>query len=89
MLEDIGYDDMPVVYLLSTGIKLVGDLEEVGIWREEDHRAVCSVNTLWANAKDSQRKVLAPRSSDEMESVLWDNTMAEVSDGCLKGPLSR
>ena len=88
LLEDISYDDMDVVSLLSSGIRLVGNLPPTGIWKKEDRRASCSVNTLRANAGAAQRRVLLPRSADNLDDSLWSQTMEEVESGSLVGPFS-
>ena len=43
MLEDIKYDDMEVVNLLVSGVKVVVTLERFGIWRPDDKPAKLSL----------------------------------------------
>ena len=39
MLQAIKYDDMAVVDLLTTGVKVVGELERTGIWQPDPLKA--------------------------------------------------
>jgi hypothetical protein len=89
MLLDIGYDDMDVVNLIQGGVKVVGRLKEVGIWkRSEDRTPRCEVKDLWVSARQSQPKVMLGRGSKdaELDDEVWACTMQEVEDGLLRGP---
>jgi hypothetical protein len=91
MLSDIGYDDMEVVSLLSEGVKVVGKLDEVGIWKKDDSRGPrCSVKDVWLGAREAQAKVLTPRKPQDqaLEEEVWKGTLKEVDDGVLKGPMT-
>jgi len=92
MLEDIGYDDMGVVRILTDGLKIVGNLEAIGIWKKDDSKgAKCSIEQVWANAKVSQETVLKtrPTKDEDLEQEVWNATMTEVEDKLLRGPYSR
>ena len=54
LLEEIQYDDLGVVELMVQGVKLVGEMDEVGIWKKsEEKRAKCSIEQVWANATET------------------------------------
>ena len=46
MLREINYDDLDVVNLLVTGVKIVGDLPRVGIWKPRENPASVSLPAL-------------------------------------------
>ena len=89
MLEAIHYDDLEVVGLLSTGIRLVGLLKQVGIWAPKDAGPDCSIQALWWAAPEAQKKLLAHRSPSAEDRAIWEATMDEVADGSLKGPFTK
>ena len=57
MLQDIRYDDMEVVHLLTLGTKVVGELPRTGIWRPYDQRPRCSTGAVLAGAKAAKEKL--------------------------------
>ncbi len=57
MLEDIGFDDMPVVYLLTIGTKIVGLLKKTGIWKPMDQSPMCSPGAVLAGAECAKSKL--------------------------------
>ena len=92
MLSDIKYDDMKAVDLLKLGIRLVGELEKLGIWKPtEDKRARCQVQAVWSKAHTSQREVLKPKhqKDKEVEEAVWKTTLDEVESGLLEDPLTK
>ena len=91
MVEDIGYDDLKVVDLMTQGIKIVGETEVTGIWeRTEERGARCDKESLWEHAKESQRSVLKPQaiSDKELADAVWESTLKEVEEGLIVGPLT-
>ncbi len=89
LLESINYDDVEVYKLLITGIRLVGTLARVGIWRPDfSKRAKQPVESVWHEARKSQKKVLQHVADADTEHALWEETMAEVEAGGLVGPLA-
>ena len=60
MLKEIRYDDVGVADLLVTGVRLVGDLPRVGIWRPNGREARCTSEMLWASARRAQ----APKTAE-------------------------
>ena len=86
MLTDIGYDDMGVVKLLEEGIRVVGDLEKVGIWKPADALATLGPKTLWANSALIQKEMLTPRPPCEEDQAVWDATVEEEKLGGIAGP---
>eukprot|EP00973_Karenia_brevis_P091355 12407069-Karenia_brevis.AAC.1 len=88
MLSDIGYDDMGVVDYLVEGVKVVGHLGRTGIWKALERPALCSRESLWKNARESQAKLLQPRKPTKIDAVVWDKTLEEVGEGVLVGPVS-
>ena len=89
MLLDIHYDDMPVVHLIYTGIKLIGELDRTGIWKPDTTKgALISDRTLWSGAKSAQRSALHPQtpgSWTDLDQQVWEATLAEEG---LRGPYS-
>ena len=61
MLSDIHYDDMAVVDLLMDGIKVVGTLPRVGIWKPQDKAAACGEQTLKGRAPQAQKEMMTAR----------------------------
>ena len=55
MLQGINYDDPDVVNLLVTGVKIVGDLPRVGIWKPRSNPASVSLPALLSNAHPGSR----------------------------------
>ena len=90
MLIDIGYDDMGVVDLLITGVKIVGTPPRLGIWRPEDREAKISVRSLLGNAEEAKRKIGAGRKFawSKLHQDLADIIADEVEIGLLNGPLT-
>jgi len=91
MLRDIGYDDMAVVDLLVQGIKVVGELDRVGIWRPAPKGPKVSMPMLLAGARQAQSKILRDAcrgGKAQVDKDLWECTLDEVESGCLRGPLS-
>ena len=92
MLNDILYDDLEVVDVIKMGVKIVGHLKRLGIWEEsEDKRPKCTMENLWAGAREAQESVLKPRCSvdRDMDDEVWRGTLDEVIEGSLVGPLTR
>eukprot|EP00973_Karenia_brevis_P071233 9897747-Karenia_brevis.AAC.1 len=87
MLRDIQYDDESVAEYLVSGVKVVGDLEAVGIWKEESRPAACSLKSLWEGAKLAQKKMQESRKPGRLDAEIWEKTLTEVSEGILEGPL--
>eukprot|EP00973_Karenia_brevis_P083905 11642981-Karenia_brevis.AAC.1 len=86
MLEDIDYDDLGVVNYLTQGVKVVGNLETVGIWKPQDRRAACSVQAVWEGSKQAQSKMLEERRPTSVDAEVWAKTMEELEEGLLVGP---
>ena len=88
MLASIQYDDMKVVDLLIHGVRMVGLLDRIGIWKpSKDKVPVVSKEVVWANARAAQRKVASQSSTSKYQEELWAKTMDEVGKS-LEGPLS-
>ena len=60
MLQEIGNDDLDVVNLLVTGVKIVGDLPRVGIWKPRPNPASVSLPALLSNAQSAQATASKP-----------------------------
>lgn len=88
LLREIRYDDMEVVSLLIEGVALVGELPKTGIWKPEANPPSCNAATLWANARDVQKKLQAPKRPTPDDTEVWAATMVEVEEGSLRGPFS-
>ena len=96
MLRDIAYDDMSVIELLIGGVKITGLLKTVGIWKPSGEKhPKCSIDDVWANAAAAQtqvlgggRKVLAGSKDEKLDHAVWEETMNEVREGWMVGPLS-
>ena len=57
MLQDIGYDDMSVVELLSVGVRIIGLCQNTGIWTDSDEKLPrTTVRHLMASAKELKKK---------------------------------
>eukprot|EP00973_Karenia_brevis_P001233 168764-Karenia_brevis.AAC.1 len=80
MFEDIDYDDLGVVNYLIQGVKVVGNLETVGIWKPQDRRAACSVQAVWEGSKQAQIKMLEARRPIDVDTEVWAKTMEEVDE---------
>eukprot|EP00973_Karenia_brevis_P070426 9790048-Karenia_brevis.AAC.1 len=78
---------MGVVDYLVEGVRVVGNLPRIGIWKQEDKRAVCSEKVLWAGAKQAQEKLMEHRRVTKIDVEVWEKTMEEVGDELLVGPL--
>ena len=89
MLTYIDYDDVAVADLLLTGIKIVGTLPRVGIWRPtEGGEAKLGLKSLLANAAFAQEDAARPRKARAEDVAIWEATLAEKELGCLSGPFS-
>ena len=88
MLEDINYDDLPVVELLITGVDIVGLLPKVGIWKPWDNEPSSGIKTLWAGAKDAQKDIARDRGKGDYDKELWDLTIEEAESGGIRGPFT-
>ena len=91
MLRDIGYDDLGVADLLVTGVKIVGTLPKIGIWKPEDRQAKVSIKAALREAMEAKRTVGLTRCSSwsELDDRLVESTLQEVEEGHLKGPFSQ
>ena len=89
MLTDIGYDDPGVADLLVTGVKIVGTLPKIGIWRPEDRQAKIPVKAALRGALQAKEALGLPRGTkwSELDDKLVEATLQE--DGHLKGPFSQ
>ena len=90
MLSDIGYDDMSVVDLLTVGVKVVGDLPKVGIWKPDDKRARITVKAALYGSKEAKERVSKPSGTtwSDIDETLVESTYKEVSEGHLLGPFT-
>ena len=78
MLQDIGYDDMSVVELLSVGVRIIGLCQNTGIWTDSDEKLPrTTVRHLLASARDAQEEVMNHKSKqeDELTKAVWDLTV--------------
>ena len=90
MLQDVNYDDMGVVDLLTMGVKLVGTLPKIGIWRPDDRRAKITIKAALHGAADAKKEIgknFSGRWAD-IDRELVDCTYQEVEDGHLLGPFT-
>ena len=83
----MNYDGIEVVNLLMTGVREVGTLGRVGIWKPENRSANISTATLLL-AKAEQVDAGKIRSECAEDDVIWQTTLEEVEDGCLTRPFS-
>ena len=90
MLRSIHYDDLGVVDLLVTGIKVVGNLPRLGIWQPEDRRAKIMVGAALHGAEEAKRAIQQCGTAkwSEVDSRLVECTLQELEDGHLCGPFS-
>ena len=90
MLSDINYDDMGVVDLLTMGVKVVGTLPKIGIWRPDDRRAKITVKAALHGAADAKKELRrnTPGKWSDIDQALVDCTYKEVEDGHLLGPFT-
>ena len=89
MLWDIEYDDQEVSELLITGVRTVGELPRIGIWKPDSRPPRCSIRTLWMNAEECQKSALQYRGDHEEDETIWKSTLEEAEDGGIRGPISK
>ena len=89
MLTDIRYDDMEVVHLIGSGIRITGEAPKTGIWRSQYKGGQVDVRQLWEKAGEIQQKLFTKPSEGwtEADQILWDTTLEEVGVS-LKGLMS-
>ena len=91
MLEDTGYDDVGVHYLLMLGVRLLGVAEPMPFWAT-DHSKLPKMTPemLWATAEEAQKREVARAGGekDRPDEELWKATLEEVKDGNLSGPFT-
>ena len=90
MLQHIGYDDLAVADLLITGIKLVGTLPKLGIWKPDERQAKITVKAALHGAAEAKRTIGQSNCTrwTDSDRKLVDCTFQEVSDGHLLGPFT-
>ena len=89
MLIDCGYDDIAVADLLIFGVRVVGLLERIGIWRPDpDKGPSIPKEAVWANAKAAQARASKQPGTGAHAQELWDKTIEELNAGALQGPFS-
>ena len=92
MLNDIGYDDMSVVFLLTLGTKIVGLLSRVGIWRPCDQSPKCSTGAVLAGAELAKAKLRKEdtrhNGDDKVTKAVLEATKDDIEAGVLEGPYS-
>ena len=95
MLVDTEYDDMGVVDLLVSGIRICGRLPPTGIWRRcEGREETLSVADLWRSAPVAQKRLMDASSVDRatldhgLHGKLWEQTMTEAGEGSIRGPFT-
>ena len=90
MLRDIHYDDIAVADLLVTGVKIVGTLDRVGIWRLEDRQARITTRALLKQSFEAKDAIGKKKSGawTPLDDKLVESTLAEVDEGHLEGPFS-
>ncbi len=80
-----------VMHRLTTGFEVVGSLCKPGLSEEQTKPASMTVRGLWSKAKWAHAAVMSKVKSsgdDELDSILWSETMAERDRGWLAGPFS-
>ena len=91
IIQDEGYDDKELASDLEKGFSLVGEVPRSHVLPEKLLPATMSTVDLASNsnkANTALRYMTRSSGSEELDSKLWDKTMAEVEKGWLLGPLS-
>lgn len=90
MLKEAGYPDLGVVDELVDGTHLVGAVPASGIFETKFKPADMSVTQLKnLNFAERTKNYYTSRSSgdDEVDKVVFEKTLEEVSSGWATGPL--
>ena len=90
-LKDADYEDLGVVDELRLGAQLIGDVEITGMLPPRFVLAMLSEKMLGQQAKLGRAKfeVRGQGSQDhEIDVSIWEQTLQEVEDGWLVGPLA-
>ena len=90
MLQSIDYEDMGVVDEFTSGSTLVGEAEATHLWPKRFSPATMTSSELRDNACKERPNLHCPWnvSSDvELWQSVWDQTLQEVKNGFLVGPL--
>ena len=90
MLESVDYPDMGVVNEFAAGSMLTGETETTGLWPAKFVPAQMTESDLFElSARD--RPALSSKSlagmDDEVALTVWEQTLQEVDDGVLEGPM--
>ena len=88
MLQDIQYDDPGVLEYLTEGVKVMGTLEETGIWAKGGTAPTVSIEAVLRCAKQAQQSMMSRREPTPLDEEVWKITLEEVEDGLLFGPLT-
>ena len=90
MLEASQYVDMGVVSEMRQGIHLTGETCSTTLWPEEFTPAAISAEELSDISRRARSSVINhPIMSDDstVNEAVWQQTMEEVADGFVEGPL--
>ena len=90
MLKEAGYHDLGVVNELIEGTCLVGPVPSTGIFESKFRPADMTVDQLkYSSHAERTRNFYSSRSSgdEEVDKVVYDKTLEEVSSGWAVGPL--
>eukprot|EP00973_Karenia_brevis_P010632 1440567-Karenia_brevis.AAC.1 len=58
---------MPVVELLESGVRTVGNCDRTGIWKPANNRATCPVEAVWRGARNAQVEIQNSRKHIEVD----------------------
>lgn len=90
MLESVGYPDMSVVDEFSSGSTLTGEVPATGLWPLKFAPAQMTEADLFeVSARDRAAFRNGPflKADAEMAQTVWEQTLQEVRDGALEGPI--
>ena len=90
MLRDVGYPDMGVVDELKLGAQLVGKVPMTNMLPQRFAPSMLTEKMLLDHSALVRGKFLMPSKSSndaEIDNSVWEQTLQEVADGWLQGPL--
>lgn len=91
MLKSTGYPDLGVVDELRCGSDLTGEVPVTNMLPKKFEPALISEKELCSNAarmRGTAAKEMRGSGEDDIDEIVWEKTLDEVSKGWLVGPLS-
>lgn len=91
ILEDIGYDDLGALDLLSNGSPLAGEIEETPIFKSQYKPCLMTMNSLCRDAVKRNQLILRltlTSGDEELDKQMMDETNSELSRGWAEGPFA-